>query len=243
MPNELTEKEKHVLRTLSNYFKVQGITHKEIAERLGYSSKNVVDNQLSYGTFGKKIAAKWAAEFGFNEKFLMTGKGQLFERQTGYRKLATENQTLKTVIRMQTKVIQNLKRGTVPVLIMAVALLFTGTRVAAMNPIPGDPDATAHALILLTNEENAIYDIVFQGPGKGSPEHKAASDRYCALQAFVRLAVHYEKDVRYKVVTNPDTGTEAVVDTITGKTMLQSKGGKLVSYDKELDAKTFIIDD
>lgn len=104
---------------------------------------------------------------------------------------------------MQTKVIQNLKRGTVPVLIMAVALLFTGTRVAAMNPIPEDPDATAHALI--------------------------------------RLSVHYEKDGRYKVVTNPDTGTEAVVDTTTGRTMPQSKDGKLVSYDKELDAKTFII--
>ena len=109
MTTTLTEKEKYILKTVGNYFKVQGITHKQIAERLGYASKNIVDNQLSYGTFGKKMAARWATEFGFSEKFLMTGKGSLFERQTGYRKLVAENETLKTVIHIQRKAIDSLR--------------------------------------------------------------------------------------------------------------------------------------
>lgn len=127
--------------------------------------------------------------------------------------------------------------------ITAILLLTSGTQVSARPPAPDGDDAISHALVLLGNEESAIYDIVFDGPGKGSPEHRTASDRYCALQAFIRLAVHYEKDGRYKVVDNPDTGTEAVVDTKTGNTMLESRDGRLVSYDRSLDAKTFVFNE
>jgi hypothetical protein len=134
----------------------------------------------------------------------------------------------------------------ITILATAVATLMLVTTVShaqAPAPLKGTPDTISHVLLLLSNEENTIYDIIFDGPGKGSPEHRAASDRYCALQAFIRLAVHYEKDGRYKVMDNPDTDTKAIVDTETGKTMLESRDGRLISYDKELDAKTFTIDD
>lgn len=106
MAKELTEKQRHIIRTVNNYFKVHGITHREIAVRLGYASKNVVDNQLSYGTFGKKAARKWATEFGFNELFLTDGKGQLVDKPSGYRKIVNENEQLKAIVRIQ-KIIIN----------------------------------------------------------------------------------------------------------------------------------------
>ena len=101
MAKELTEKQKYIIRTVNNYFKVHGITHREIAVRLGYASKNVVDNKLSSGTFGKKVAQKWAAEFGFNELFLTDGKGQLVDKPSGYRKIVNENEQLKAIVRIQ----------------------------------------------------------------------------------------------------------------------------------------------
>jgi len=113
MAKELTEKQKYIIRTVNNYFKVQGITHLEIAERLGYASKNVVDNQLSYGTFGKKAARKWATEFGFNERFLIEGKGQLIEKPSSYRKIVNENEQLKAIVRIQKTIIdKQLKQET-----------------------------------------------------------------------------------------------------------------------------------
>lgn len=125
----------------------------------------------------------------------------------------------------------------------ASTLTATVIRAQAPSPVKGPPDAITLSATLLAREEADIYDIIFDGPGKGSPEHRAASDRYCALQAFIRLAVHYKKDGRYKVVDNPDTGTEAFVDTKTGNTMLESRDGRLVSYDRSLDAKTFVFNE
>ena len=113
MAKELTEKQKYIIRTVNNYFKAHGITHGEIAERLGYASKNVVDNRLSYGTFGEKAARKWAAEFGFNERFLIEGKGQLIEKSSSYRKILNENEQLKAIVRIQKTIIdKKLKQET-----------------------------------------------------------------------------------------------------------------------------------
>lgn len=87
--------------TVRRYFKAHGIDHKEVARRLGYSSVSSVDNQLSYRWFGKRVAEKWAREFGFSENYLLTGKGNLVERQSGYQKLVQENETLKAIVRIQ----------------------------------------------------------------------------------------------------------------------------------------------
>ena len=112
MNNETTmnnidkETAKAITTAVKLYFRNQGLSHKAVAERLGYSSAGVVDNHLSYGRFGKRMAAKWAKEFGFNETFLLTGKGRLVERRSGYQKLVRENESLKAIIRIQKKLLE-----------------------------------------------------------------------------------------------------------------------------------------
>lgn len=93
-------KAKEVNVALTRYFKSLGMSQAEIANRLGCAT-STVGNTLSYGRFGKRMAAKWAGEFGLNERFLLTGQGKLVERQSGYQKLVRENQTLKAIIRAQ----------------------------------------------------------------------------------------------------------------------------------------------
>ena len=109
MAKTLTEKQKEINITVSRYFKAQGITHQQVAERLGYANKQVVDNQLSFGTFGKIIARRWSAEFGFSEKYLIEGKGQLIERHSGYRKIIAENEQLKAIVRIQKQLLEDLR--------------------------------------------------------------------------------------------------------------------------------------
>ena len=99
------ETAKAITTKVKLYFRNQGISHKEVARRLNYASEHVVDNHLSYGRFGKRMAAKWAKEFGFNETFLLTGKGRLIERRSGYQKLVRENEMLKAIIRAQKNII------------------------------------------------------------------------------------------------------------------------------------------
>ena len=43
------ETAKTITTAVKLYFRNQGISHKEVADRLGYSSASVVDNHLSYG--------------------------------------------------------------------------------------------------------------------------------------------------------------------------------------------------
>ena len=95
------EKAKAINVTVRRYFKAHGISHKDVAQRLGYASVSAVDNQLSYRWFGKRVAEKWAKEFGFNMNYLMTGKGNLVDRQSGYQKLVHENEALKAIVRIQ----------------------------------------------------------------------------------------------------------------------------------------------
>lgn len=93
------EKIKEVNDAVNVYFKAHGIGHREVAERLGYKNVSIVNNQLSHGRFGKRVAARWAKEFGFNEDFLMTGRGKLIGRRGSYRKLVSENESLNAIIR------------------------------------------------------------------------------------------------------------------------------------------------
>jgi transcriptional regulator with XRE-family HTH domain len=95
------EKAREINLAIARYFKSQGITQKEVARRLGYASVNSVSNQIAYGRFGKRVAAKWAKEFGFSENYLMTGRGSLLYRQSSYRKLVQENEALNAIVRVQ----------------------------------------------------------------------------------------------------------------------------------------------
>lgn len=104
-----SEKAREINLTVRRYFKAHGISHKDVAERLGYSSVSAVDNQLSYRWFGKRVAEKWAREFGFNETYLMSGKGNLVERQSGYQKLLRENEALKAIVRIQKSMLASSK--------------------------------------------------------------------------------------------------------------------------------------
>ncbi len=75
---------KEIGNAIRFYFRFKKISHEEAARRLGYSSYSVVANQLCVGRFGRNVARKWAGEFGFNEEFLMTGKGKLIRRIYSY---------------------------------------------------------------------------------------------------------------------------------------------------------------
>lgn len=106
MAKALTEKQRKINLAVSRYFKIHGISHEEAAERLGYASKQMVDNQLSTGTFGERVARKWSMEFGFSELFLLKGHGQLIEKPTGYRKIVAENEQLKAIVRIQRRLLE-----------------------------------------------------------------------------------------------------------------------------------------
>lgn len=97
-------KAKEINVAVTRYFKSMGISQKEIARRLGCAS-STVGNTLSYGRFGKRMASKWAREFGFNEEFLMFGRGNLIKRQSGYQKIVRENETLQAIVRAQKSMI------------------------------------------------------------------------------------------------------------------------------------------
>ena len=93
------EKIKEVNDAVNVYFKAHGLSHRDVAERLGYKNTSIVNNQLSYGRFGARMAHRWAVAFGFNEDFLITGKGKLIARQGSYQKLVSENESLNAIIR------------------------------------------------------------------------------------------------------------------------------------------------
>lgn len=104
----LTSKE--IGRKVAAYFKEKKISQEEVAARLGFASKQVVANQVSGKKFGKIVAAKYAHEFGFNEAFLLTGIGELFnsEPENELQRLRAENQELRAVVLSQQETIHNL---------------------------------------------------------------------------------------------------------------------------------------
>lgn len=60
---------------LKEFFKAQGLTQQNIAERFGVSQQYVASLLNGTTTFGKKVAHKWAEEFGLSEAWLLTGIG------------------------------------------------------------------------------------------------------------------------------------------------------------------------
>lgn len=101
---------KEIGRKVAAYFKEKKISQEEVATRLGFASKQVVANQMSGKKFGRIVAAKYAREFGFNEIFLLTGMGDLFnpEPENELQRLRVENQELRAVVLSQQETIHNL---------------------------------------------------------------------------------------------------------------------------------------
>lgn len=60
---------------LKDFFKAQGLTQQNIAERFGVSQQYVAALLNGSTPFGKKVAHKWAEEFGLSEAWLLTGIG------------------------------------------------------------------------------------------------------------------------------------------------------------------------
>ena len=77
MEENIAKTAKEIGKLVAAYFKENGLTYKVVAARLGYASPQVITNQLGGKKFGNRVAEKYAEQFGFNQRFLMTGKGEL----------------------------------------------------------------------------------------------------------------------------------------------------------------------
>ncbi len=73
------EKEREINVAVRRWFKGQGITQDEVARRLGFRNRHAVSTQLANRHFSKNSARRWAAAFGFSERFLLTGEGPLLQ--------------------------------------------------------------------------------------------------------------------------------------------------------------------
>lgn len=62
---------------LKDFFKSRGLTQQKIAERFGVSQQYVASLLNGSNPFGKKVAHKWAEEFGLSEAWLLTGIGDI----------------------------------------------------------------------------------------------------------------------------------------------------------------------
>ena len=70
------------LEELKKYFRVQGMSQTEIAEKLQTSQQQV--SQLLNGkrAFGARTAQAWSDAFGFRVNWLRTGEGPMFDTPT-----------------------------------------------------------------------------------------------------------------------------------------------------------------
>ncbi len=98
MNQKLSDVDQVVVLAIKKYFKANKISHKIAAERLGITSQ-AVTNRLFLGKFTPTSAASWNKAFGFNEHFLVEGKGTLIKRSRGYQKIVKENDSLHAIIR------------------------------------------------------------------------------------------------------------------------------------------------
>lgn len=101
---QLTPKE--IGKEVSAYLKVNRITQKEAAQRLGLASKQGVANLLSGKRFSVPMAAKFAHEFGIRKEFLLYGEGPMTDGSTCPRREQTEERedelrALRETIRIQ----------------------------------------------------------------------------------------------------------------------------------------------
>lgn len=62
---------------LKDFFRSQGLTQQKIAERFGVSQQYVASLLNGSNPFGKKVAHRWAQEFGLSEAWLLTGAGDI----------------------------------------------------------------------------------------------------------------------------------------------------------------------
>lgn len=76
------EKPKEICGAVRGYFSANKITMKMVADRLGVSS-GAVTNQLAGRAFTSKMAKRYAEEFGFNEDYLLFGRGSLIGTTDG----------------------------------------------------------------------------------------------------------------------------------------------------------------
>lgn len=73
-------KAKQICQEIKAYFARNGITIKEAAAMLG-GNPQTVTSQLSGRTFGRNSAQKYAAAFGFDADYLITGRGSLLNHE------------------------------------------------------------------------------------------------------------------------------------------------------------------
>lgn len=66
---------------LKNFFKSQGLTQNDIAERLGVSQSYIGMVMSGSKDLGKKSAQKWSNEFGLSVAWLLTGVGDMNNNQ------------------------------------------------------------------------------------------------------------------------------------------------------------------
>ena len=70
---------KQIPERLRQYFESQGITQQNIADRFGVAKQSVNPYLTGAKPFGKKVAQKWADEFGFSTSWLLTGEGAMMQ--------------------------------------------------------------------------------------------------------------------------------------------------------------------
>lgn len=74
--------QKEICGAVRGYFSANKITMKTVAELLGVTS-GAVTNQLAGRQFSTKMAKRYAEVFGFNEDYLLFGRGSLLGTNDG----------------------------------------------------------------------------------------------------------------------------------------------------------------
>lgn len=68
-----------MLEKLRSFFDSQGITQQDIADRFGVSKQTINPYMTGAKPFGKKVAQRWADEFGLSASWLLTGEGEMLK--------------------------------------------------------------------------------------------------------------------------------------------------------------------
>ena len=70
-----------ISQAVRGFLKSKKIPHKEVAEVIGFETTQSFENALTRGVFSKKASKKMSQVYGFSERFLRNGEGELFEKQ------------------------------------------------------------------------------------------------------------------------------------------------------------------
>lgn len=98
------ERRDKVMKEIKLYFYRQGISRDEAAKRMNIA-KASLNGMLCRGYFTKQTVRPWVNTFGFNESFLLTGKGQLVENRIGYQAMTEERDTLAAILEVQKSIL------------------------------------------------------------------------------------------------------------------------------------------